>query len=136
MQLRDYVNVRDVARANILALEKPEADFQVFNVGGGRAVTVLEFAGIMLKALNSKMEPLVPGEFRLGDTRHTISDISKLRRLGWEPVIPVEQNVSEYVEWLSSQSVSREFLVEAEAMMQKMGVVQKAQLGASARRSR
>jgi dTDP-L-rhamnose 4-epimerase len=99
-------------------------------------VTVLEFAGIMLKALNSKMEPLVPGEFRLGDTRHTISDISKLRRLGWEPVIPVEQNVSEYVEWLSSQSVSREFLVEAEAMMQKMGVVQKAQLGASARRSR
>jgi dTDP-L-rhamnose 4-epimerase len=125
-----------VARANILALEKPEADFQVFNVGGGRAVTVLEFAGIMLKALNSKMEPLVPGEFRLGDTRHTISDISKLRRLGWEPVIPVEQNVSEYVEWLSSQSVSREFLVEAEAMMQKMGVVQKAQLGASARRSR
>jgi hypothetical protein len=48
----------------------------------------------------------------------------------------VEQNVSEYVEWLSSQSVSREFLVEAEAMMQKMGVVQKAQLGASARRSR
>src|SRR5206468_1446458 len=41
-QLRDYVNVYDVARANVLLLESPEADGLAFNVGGGRAVTVLE----------------------------------------------------------------------------------------------
>jgi len=40
-QLRDYVNVKDVARANVLVMEDERADFQVFNVGGGRAVTVL-----------------------------------------------------------------------------------------------
>src|SRR6267142_2409070 len=44
MQLRDYVNVHDVAQANVLAMEDPRCDFGVFNVGGGRAVTVLEFA--------------------------------------------------------------------------------------------
>ena len=65
-QLRDYVNVRDVARANVLAMESEAANFGVFNVGGGRAVTVLEFARIMLDAAGSSLDPIVPGEFRSG----------------------------------------------------------------------
>jgi dTDP-L-rhamnose 4-epimerase len=122
-QLRDYVNVRDVARANVLVMEKEEANFRVFNVGGGRAVTVLEFARIMLNAFGSKMEPLVPGEFRVGDTRHTVSDISPLRELGWSPIVPVEQNVEQYIEWLETQAVNQEFLLEAERVMRQSGVV-------------
>ena len=122
-QLRDYVNVRDVARANVLVMEKDEANHKVFNVGGGRAVSVLEFASIMLDAFGSKMEPLVPGEFRVGDTRHTVSDISPLRRLGWSPTVPVEQNVQQYIEWLGTETVSEEFLLEAERVMRQSGVV-------------
>jgi dTDP-L-rhamnose 4-epimerase len=122
-QLRDYVNVRDVARANVLVMEKEEANYRVFNVGGGRAVSVLEFARIMLDAFGSKMEPLVPGEFRVGDTRHTVSDISPLQSLGWDPLVPVEQNVRQYIEWLETQTVSAEFLLEAERVMRQSGVV-------------
>jgi dTDP-L-rhamnose 4-epimerase len=124
-QLRDYVNVRDVARANILVMEDPRADYQVFNVGGGRAVTVLEFARIILDEFDSDLEPLIPGEFRLGDTRHTVSDISKLRALGWEPVIPVEQNVAEYVAWIKGQCGTKEYLEEAERVMREQDVVQR-----------
>ena len=124
-QLRDYVNVLDVGRANVLVLEREEADFRVFNVGGGRAVTVLEFARLMLEAFGSRLEPAVPGEFRLGDTRHTISDISKLRTLGWAPAIPVEQNAREYVDWFREQPVAAEHLLEAERAMQESGVVQR-----------
>jgi dTDP-L-rhamnose 4-epimerase len=123
-QLRDYVNVRDVARANLRVLECEEADFQVLNVGGGRAVTVLEFARMMLDAFGSTLEPVVRGEFRLGDTRHTVSDISRMRQLGWEPTIPVEQNVREYIAWLQSQPVRKEYLLEAERAMQEAGVIQ------------
>ena len=122
-QLRDYVNVRDVARANVLVVEDSRADYQVFNVGGGRAVTVLEFARIMLNAFGSDLEPLIPGEFRLGDTRHTVSNISKLRTLGWQPTILVEQNVAEYVAWVKEQRDTREYLEEAERVMQELGVV-------------
>ncbi len=123
-QLRDYVNVRDVARANVIAMERGEADFQVLNVGGGRAVTVLEFANIMLSAFGSSLEPQVAGEFRLGDTRHTVSDITRMRNLGWEPTVPVEQNVREYIEWLRRQTLSKEYLVEAERVMRESGVIQ------------
>jgi len=125
-QLRDYVNVRDVARANVLVMEDPRADFQVFNVGGGRAVPVLEFANMMIEALGSELEPEMKGEFRLGDTRHTVSDIARLRALGWEPSIPVEQNVREYLDWMQQQQASGEFLREAERVMQAQGVIQKA----------
>ena len=124
-QLRDYVNVRDVARANVLVMEDPRADFGVFNVGGGQAVTVLEFARLMLAAFDSDLEPLVPGEYRLGDTRHTISDISRMQALGWQPEIPVEQNVAEYVAWMKEQQGTEEYLEEAERVMREQGVVRR-----------
>jgi len=123
-QLRDYVNVTDVARANVLVMESEEANFQIFNVGGGRAVTVLEFAHLMLKSFGSGMEPLVRGDFRVGDTRHTVSDISHLNALGWEPAISVEENVRQYVDWIRKQTVSKDFLIEAERVMRESGVVQ------------
>jgi dTDP-L-rhamnose 4-epimerase len=123
-QLRDYVNVYDVARANVMVLENPAADGLAFNVGGGRAVTVREFAGIMLQAANNSLEPQIPGEFRLGDTRHTVSDISRMRSLGWEPTNPVEVNVRQYLEWLETQTGTEEYLIEAERIMAEQGVVQ------------
>ena len=127
-QLRDYINVRDVAKANVMVMEDPQANFGVFNVGGDRAVTVLEFAKIMLDVFGSDLAPLVAGEFRLGDTRHTISDTSALRALGWEPIIPVEQSVAEYVAWIEGQQTTKEYLEEAERVMRQMNVVQQSVL--------
>lgn len=125
-QLRDYINVRDVARANLLAIEDPRADYRVFNVGGGRAVTVLEMASIVLAAFHSSLSPVVRGEFRLGDTRHTVSDTSKLRALGWAPAIPVEESVAEYVAWIREQPGIEGTLEEAERLMRECGVLQRA----------
>jgi dTDP-L-rhamnose 4-epimerase len=122
-QQRDYVNVDDVARANVLAMESEADEHGVYNVGGGRGVTVLEFARIMLDACESSLEPAVPGEYRLGDTRHTVSDISAMKRLGWEPKIPIEQNAVEYLEWLSGFSGTAKYLEEAERVMREQGVV-------------
>ena len=124
-QWRDYVNVSDVARANLMVLESPEANGLAFNVGGGRATTVREFADIMLQACGSSLEAQVPGEFRLGDTRHTVSDISRMRALGWEPTIPVEENVRQYLQWLDTQTGTEEYLFEAERLMAKQGVIQR-----------
>jgi len=111
LQRRDYVNVRDVARANLIALENPLSNGLALNVGGGRAVTVLEFAGMMLDASGSNLEPMVPGEYRLGDTRHTVSDLTRMRSLGWEPRTPVEDNVRQYLEWLDTQVGTDEYLL-------------------------
>jgi dTDP-L-rhamnose 4-epimerase len=122
-QLRDYVNVKDVALANVLAMEEPGDQHHVYNVGGGRPVTVREFAQMMLDACGSSMEPALPGLFRMGDTRHTISDIAKIRKLGWQPTVPVEQNVREYLDWMGHYHGTSQYLEEADRVMAEQNVV-------------
>jgi hypothetical protein len=54
-----------------------------------------------------------------------VSDISRMRSLGWEPTIPVEVNVRQYLEWLDTQTGTEEYLFEAERIMTEQGVVQR-----------
>jgi len=125
-QLRDYVNVVDVAQANLLVLERDEAKYEVFNVGGGRGYTVLEFAEIVRETLGKDL-PLGPsGEYRVGDTRHSVSDISKLQRLGWRPTKTPRDSVRDYIEWIRQQDLDRDYAGEALAKLRELGALRKA----------
>ncbi|MDE3088986.1 MAG: NAD-dependent epimerase/dehydratase family protein [Chloroflexota bacterium] len=124
-QLRDYVSVHDVARANVLVMEDPRANDQVFNVGGGRAITVKEYAHLIARVIGKDIEPRVPGEFRFGDTRHITSDISALRALGWEPQVALEKIVAEYVAWAREQPDLRDYYEDAEREMKARGTIRK-----------
>ena len=122
-QLRDYVHVQDVASAHVAVLENPAADFEVFNVGGQRGVTVVEFARILTEACGESVAPIFRGEFRVGDTRHTISSSAKLGRLGWRPRASVEQIVTEYVGWARGQQETMDSTEQAAAEMTACGVL-------------
>ncbi len=127
MQTRDYIDVEDVVRANLIMLDEPRADWEIFNVGGGKAVSVIDYANLLARAMEKTITPVIPGEFRFGDTRHTISDISKLKRLGWEPRVPLEETVKRYVEWLAGQEdTQREFYRDADREMRRSKVIMKA----------
>jgi dTDP-L-rhamnose 4-epimerase len=128
-QLRDYVSVTDVARANLLVLEDQRADYRAFNVGGGKAITVLEYAGVVGRALNRPVSPEVPGRFRVGDTRHILSDVSRLRALGWEPRGSLEAAAAAYAEWAQAQPGFRDYTDEGAATMVQQGVVRAAPEG-------
>lgn len=125
---RDYVSIYDVARANLLVLEDKRADFEVFNVGGGRGYTVLELAKIIKEILGAKVSLKATHEFRLGDTRYSVSDIAKLKKLGWRPLHQEKETVKEYIEWLKTQKLTRDYAGEAEKRMRKMGVLKKARV--------
>ena len=122
-QLRDYVFVKDVAEANLLALESDAANFKVFNVGGSKATSVLEYARLILTLLEKNIEPELSGEFRFSDTRHVISDISKIKQLGWQPRTPLEQIIREYIEWAREQSAVSDYYAEAAKIMRQQGVL-------------
>ncbi len=123
-QLRDYTWVGDCVEASLLVLERPEADYQVFNVGSGRTCTVLEYSGLVAKELGSPLEPEVPGHFRLGDTRHVFSDVSRLQALGWQPTTPLEEIVKRYVGWgREHPAPRRDYSTEADAEMRRQGTV-------------
>ncbi|HEY6396918.1 MAG TPA: NAD-dependent epimerase/dehydratase family protein [Solirubrobacteraceae bacterium] len=80
-QLRDFVHVRDVARANLLALTATEPALGPVNIGSGTARTVGELAhALRAAAFPRAPEPVVTGEFRLGDVRHVFADSSRAER--------------------------------------------------------
>lgn len=122
-QLRDYVHVQDVASAHVAVLESPAADFEVFNVGGQRAVSVAEFAGMVTAACGENIDPIFSGAFRVGDTRHTISSSAKIGRLGWRPRVAVEQVVADYVGWARQLQDVPDSTEQAAAEMTARGVL-------------
>ncbi len=124
--LRDYVYVGDVARANVLCLEDERADFRSFNVAGQRGTTVLEYARLVTRMAGQAIEPLVSGEYRFGDTRHTVSSGEALQALGWQPEVPLEQTVGEYIEWIKRQPNLADFYATAQANMRAANVLRRA----------
>ena len=122
-QLRDYVNIKDVVAANLLVLDHTGADNQVFHVGGGKSYTVLEFARIVAEAYGMEFAPVMDGRFRFGDTRHAISDISKIRGLGWQPTVTPAESVRQYREWLLSEVPAADIVDASQERMKKLGVI-------------
>jgi dTDP-L-rhamnose 4-epimerase len=125
--IRDYVNIDDVVAANMLVLEDDRAAGQVFNVGGGKAVTTREFADIVMRQYGSGQPGAVTGEYRFGDTRHILSDISALQALGWTPHHTPVDSVAAYAAWLEGMDGLNGVLAGANARMRALGVVRKAE---------
>lgn len=122
-QLRDYVNIEDVVGANLLALEDSRTNYQVYNVGGGKGYSVLELAEAVAGASGKDGDLKISGEFRYGDTRHVVSDINKLKRLGWEPMNSLEKSVNDYVSWLREEKIAKDITEFAQKKMKQLGVV-------------
>ncbi|MGW4765841.1 NAD-dependent epimerase/dehydratase family protein [Streptomyces pseudogriseolus] len=97
-QRRDFVHVRDVASANVAALEAdPRAGvLTAYNTGSGIPHTVGDLAHALAEA-HGGPSPVVTGEFRLGDVRHITADSARLRaELGWKPEITFEEGMREF----------------------------------------
>ncbi len=94
-QRRDFVHVRDVAAATVLACEMHTADVTAFNVGSGTPRTVGEMAQALSRSLKGP-SPVVTGRYRLGDVRHITADSSRLRAaLHWQPAVSFEDGMAE-----------------------------------------
>lgn len=126
-QIRDYVNYQDVVDANILVLEDEKANYQCFNVGGGKGFTVMDFYERVQNVTGRQIEPVISKYYRYGDTRHILSDISKLRSLGWEPKVPIEESIRDYWKFLNSRTDIEDILDYAEKTMKSKGVVRAVQ---------
>jgi dTDP-L-rhamnose 4-epimerase len=102
-QRRDFVHVRDVARACLLALESDRVD--VFNVGSGRSRTILSVARDLARVMGrSDLAPTITGKYRAGDIRHCFADINKSRsELGFAPTVSFDDGLDELAHYLVDQ---------------------------------
>jgi dTDP-L-rhamnose 4-epimerase len=120
-QLRDFVDVDDVARANVAALSglPPGA----YNVASGRAHTVIDLARILLRVAEREMVPETPGRYRVGDARHSVPDVSRMKAAGWEAQTGLEAMAREYWQWLTAQPNLDTYFEGADHLMERTGTV-------------
>lgn len=107
---RDYTHVRDILQGVEGALSylerEPEA-FEIINLGESRTVELSRLIELIADALGvePRIERLPP---QPGDVERTYADIAKARRLlGYDPVIPIEEGIPEFVEWFAGQVRTR-----------------------------
>ncbi|MDT0643914.1 SDR family NAD(P)-dependent oxidoreductase [Zunongwangia sp. F363] len=103
-QKRDFIHVKDVARACRLAMETPEAAGEVFNIGSGNQYTITHIADKLASVMGKHISPEITGKYRIGDIRHCFADTAKTKEiLGFEPEVQFEEGLFELAEWLKDQ---------------------------------
>ena len=106
-QTRDFVDVKDVARANVAAAENPDAG-GTFNVGTGTYISINRLVELLRETTGEDFE-VSHGPERPGDVRHCTADITRLREvLGISPDTGVAENLRRYYTWMMSDPISIE----------------------------
>jgi dTDP-L-rhamnose 4-epimerase len=123
-QTRDLCFVEDIAQANLLAATTDKLDGLPVNVGSGRATSVRDLASIIAEQLGVAIDPIARGEFRPGEIRSLISDISRIRTIGYDPRVPLEEGIARYIAWIKTQGAVEDYFAKAEIGLREKGIVQ------------
>ena len=103
---RDFVFIDDVVAATVRGIEYETPLADVFNVGFGAGTDVLTITNTLQRLLGQSVPIEISGQFRLGDIRHNLADLTKIRAvLGYEPTIPVEEGLCRFIAWVKSEQV-------------------------------
>jgi dTDP-L-rhamnose 4-epimerase len=123
-QMRDFVHVRDVARAFRLAMESPFAVGHVINIGSGHAYTIAQVAEHLADVMGMpQVAPLLLNKARAGDIRHCFADIGKARDLlGFQPQHFLEESLDELVHWIR-ESEAQDRGEDAKRQLEARGLV-------------
>ena len=116
LQSRDFVHVSDIVQANLLALERSEMDYGVYNVGTGKQVSILDVAEALGEHLDGPL-PDIANSFRAGDIRHCFAGIRSLEVLGYQPQVRFEDGVTELVAWVRQQRAADGFARARDALV-------------------
>ena len=121
---RDYVHVLDVVEANWVVTSSDQANGRVFNVGSGTPTTVLEYARRLAEKLHVPIQPIVPGIYRRGDARHSVSSIEKLKGLGWRPRRSLDDILDDFLTWVKSLGSLEPYFCDAHRQLVNANVLQ------------
>ncbi len=105
-ETRDFIYIEDAVEAIMLGLENDKASGNVYNVGTGIGTDVLTVAETLCRCYNRKVPIIISGNYRIGDIRHNIADISQIKHdLGFKPIWDFQQGIAAFANWVSKQAV-------------------------------
>lgn len=123
-QMRDFVHVDDVARAFCMVLESDQKIWDIFNVGSGQKISVLEISLLLANLLNKKIEPKILNWHRKGDIRHCFADIKKIEKtFGFSPAINMKEGMIELIDWVKKSPLPIDRTLDNLSELQRKGLI-------------
>ena len=120
---RDFVFIDDVVDATILGIEREEANFEIFNVGSGKGTSVLEVAESLKKRYQSNVDLKISGNFRAGDIRHNVADLSKIQnKLGFHAKVDFQNGIKQFADWVNQQGIQEDHYAESIQELKEKGL--------------
>ena len=111
LESRDFVHVDDIARAIVAALHSPTPIADIVNIGSGVGTSVIDVAQELMNALGIEVSLRVTGEYRIGDIRHNIADISRFcTLLPGGPQISLAEGLARFATWVKTQPLPDDLL--------------------------
>ena len=114
LESRDFVHVDDVTRAIVAAISSQSPVSGIVNIGSGVGTSVIDVAKGLMTALAIEVPLRVTGEYRIGDIRHNIADISRFcTLLPGGPQISLAEGLSRFAAWVKTQPLPEDLLESA-----------------------
>jgi dTDP-L-rhamnose 4-epimerase len=124
LESRDFVHVRDVARAVFLCMASGTVSNGIYNVGSGIPTTVLDVAQKLIGVFNSSSKIVVTGQYRLGDIRHCYADISAIdKATGFRPNVSLEDGLAAFGKWVEGEALPEDGLDRVNQILVEKGLM-------------
>ena len=113
-----------MVQATVLGIEKPEANYQVFNVGTGIATNVITVAESLIKNYGIQIPLEISGQYRKGDIRHNFADITLIKeKLGFVPTVDFETGLKLFCNWVNQQSPAEDKYEQSLSELKSKGLM-------------
>lgn len=129
LESRDFINVKDIARAVIDSINISMSNGETINLGSGVNTSVIEIANILKNIYQSRSEIIITGDFRIGDIAHNKADISKAKLiLKFAPKISLEEGLLDFCSWVKVQDKDNSGYERSLYEMENAGMFMRKQL--------
>ncbi len=125
---RDFLFVDDAVSATVRAIDFESPIVEAFNVGSGYATDVTTIAATLQRLLGIAVPTQITGQFRVGDIRHNVADLAKIRSmLGFEPQVSLEDGMKQFVTWVKAEAVQTDSYEQSLAELRNKGLLRAAE---------
>ena len=119
---RDFVFIDDVVNSIILSINYSFTNNEIFNVGTGVPVSVLQVAKLLIDKFDKFVPINISGNYRIGDIRHNYANIDRIKeKLNYLPNITFEQGLNKFVQWVKTQNIENDNYNDSISEMKKRG---------------
>ena len=121
---RDFLFIDDAIRATVGAIDFSPPIFESLNVGSGQPTDIATIARIMQSSFSTFVPTQITGQFRIGDIRHNVADLSKIQSiLGFKPEITIEEGIQKFTEWVKTEEVQHDNYEQSLTELREKGLL-------------